>query len=57
MNGIVCGNSAGYLFNVYWLIFYPDCRQRVVACNAGNGAYLPAITCCIQGISSVSGCC
>lgn len=42
----VLGQVVSYIAS--WKIFYPDCRKRLLYCNAGIAGYVPAITVCIQ---------
>lgn len=34
--------------HVTWRLIYPDCRRPNILCQAGNPAYLPAVTVCRQ---------
>ncbi len=45
---MICMKRNGALFNAKWKVFYPDCRRRVVFCNSGAGAFVAAITVCLQ---------
>lgn len=33
---------------VTWKLFYPNCSNTNLQCNSINGAYVPAITVCLQ---------
>jgi hypothetical protein len=37
-------------YTALWKVFYPDCRKRLLFCNAGAGAYVPAATVCLQSL-------
>jgi hypothetical protein len=53
MGAILCQNPTSLAeYYSYWNIYYPDCNNVFFLCNAGAGAYLPAITACYQGLSS-----
>ena len=50
IGAIVCQRSNGSKYYAFWKIFYPDCRKRFVLCNSGAGAYVAAITVCLQNL-------
>lgn len=33
-----------------WKVFYPDCKNQNILCNASKGAYVAAITVCELGL-------
>lgn len=43
-----CKKISGAFYTAGWKIFYPDCRKRLLFCNAGAGGYVAAITVCLQ---------
>lgn len=45
-----CKKPSGTIYTAAWKIFYPDCRRRLLFCNSGAGAYVPAITVCQQSL-------
>lgn len=45
-----CKKSDGNYTTVTWRFFYPRCPKINFLCNAQRGAYVPAITVCIQSL-------
>ena len=45
-----CRRSNGSFYTAGWKIYFPDCRKRLLFCNSGAGAYVAAITCCLQSL-------
>jgi hypothetical protein len=47
---MICKRTNNTTYTPIWKIFFPDCRRRVAFCTAGAGAYLAAVTVCLQSL-------